>query len=98
MSRNTCMYFLVTYMLHTYVTYIFLNQGTNHKMSVNKHGVQTKQGLFVIEQVDGRQKAVCNKCGLKPAYSGGTGNLLAHTKLKHPDLSEQPQTSGRQLT
>ena len=54
---------------------------------------------FVLEKVDGRQKAVCKKCGTKLAYSGGTGNLLIHIDTKHPEPSEQPQTSTRrQLT
>ena len=45
--ENTCMYFLVTCMLHTYVTYIFFVPGlTNHKMSVSKHAWCTNEAGF----------------------------------------------------
>ena len=54
---------------------------------------------FVLEEENGRNKAVCKHCGLKLAYSGGTGNLLSHIDSKHPELSEKSQSSsGKQLT
>lgn len=43
-------------------------------MAANKRSRAWK--VFVLEKVDGRQKAVCKKCGVKLAFSGGTGNLL----------------------
>jgi hypothetical protein len=68
------------------------------KMACKREKSSRAWKTFVIEEEDGRKKAVCKQCGLKLAYSGGTGNLLTHIDVKHPELSEKPQSSGTQLT
>ena len=87
-------------MAHYYLTRDLYPVNTWHVVMACKREKSSRAWkTFVLEEENGRKKAVCKQCGLKLAYCGETGNLFSHIDSKHPELSEKSQSlSKKQLT